>query len=170
MSETLRVVAAYNRWANEKVFARCREIDAAVLDAEAKGTLGSVAETLGHLVLVEDNYLNVVRGTDPLHGHKDIPTFLAWYRDHDLAWYGERVATLDADYEQLVAEADEAFLAVEFKLPWFKSPMTRRDGILQGLLHATHHRAQVFSALGRHGIPVPDLDLPNMLDERAAPA
>src|SRR4051794_29290340 len=103
--ETLQAMAAYNRWANEKVFGRCQEIEADVLGAEAKGTIGSASATLAHLVLVEDNYLNVVRGTDPLHGHKDIPTFLAWYQSHDLAWYAARVREVDADYGLLVADA-----------------------------------------------------------------
>ena len=165
--ETLRAMAAYNRWANEKVFARCREVEAGLLGAEAKGTIGTIAETLTHLVMVEDNYLNVVRGTDPLHGQKDIPSFLAWYTSHDFAWYAQRIREVDDGYDRMLAEADEAFMNVEFKLPWFKSPMTRRDGVLQAFLHSTHHRAQVFSTLGSRGVEVPDLDYPRMLDEHA---
>jgi uncharacterized damage-inducible protein DinB len=116
--------------------------------------------------MVEDGYLHFVRGTDALHGHGDVPTFIAWYEAHDLAWFADRAEELAEDYDRLLTEVDEEFLRSEFKVPWFKAPMTRREGIMQAFLHSTQHRAQVMSALGDRGLAVPNLDYPVMLDER----
>jgi uncharacterized damage-inducible protein DinB len=166
--ETLRAMAAYNRWANRRVFARCGEVEDELLGAEAKGTRGTIEGTLKHAVMVEDGYLHFVRGTDALHGHADVPSFIAWYEAHDLAWFAERADQLADEYERMLAEVDEAFLAVQFRVPWFKAPMTRREGIMQAFLHSTQHRAQVMSTLGERGLDVPNLDYPLMLDERLA--
>jgi len=143
--ETLTTMARYNRWANARVFARCLEL---TLDAQLSQT---VVETLGHSLMVEEAYLAVMRGDE-------VPRLRAVYDGQELAWQAERAATIADGYDAMLAGADDAFLQGEFTLPWFTAPMTRREGVLQALLHANHHRSQVFSILGERGHAVPDLD------------
>lgn len=164
--QTLRAMAVYNRWAHRRVFARCLEVEAELLGAEAKGTTGTIERTLKHAVMVEDAYLHFTRGTDPLHGRGDRKAFLAWFESQELAWFAEHAERLADEYERLLAEVDEAFLDGELRLPWFKAPMTRHEGIMQAFLHSTQHRAQVMSTLGERGLKVPNLDYPLMLEER----
>ena len=158
---TLRQLCRYNAWANARVFACCRGVDPAVLGAEAKGTIGTIEETLKHAVGVEDVYLVMLRGEDPRTalGPREE------YHGHDLAWFAGRAGEVGAGYLALLEEVDEAFLAAEFKIPWFQRPISRRDGVLQAITHSHQHRAQVLSALGERGVAVPDVDLVLMLQE-----
>lgn len=166
--QTLRALITYNRWANARVFERCRGLDATALAEDAGGTLGSLERTLKHLVTAEDGYLRFITGADPLLGHPSIPALLAWYDDHDLDWFADRAAGLADEYELVLDRADADFLAGELRLPWCAVPLTRAEGIVQVVLHSTQHRAQVFSTLGDRGVAVPALDYPEMLQERAA--
>ena len=166
--ETLRAVAAYNRWANARVFARCLEVEPEGLGADARGTIGSVERTLKHLVMVEDVYLQFMTGGDPLHGQPDPQAARAWYEGHDLAWFAGNAEEVADGFERMLAGADEAYAAGEFQLPWFQIPLTRRQGLIQVFFHSAHHRTQVFSTLGDRGLEVPDLDYPDMLQEGRA--
>src|SRR5438067_10027639 len=124
---TLHELARYNRWANARLLARCREDDAAEhVFAAAGGTLGTIEETLKHVALVEESYLAFMSGHDPLQG-RDRESVVAEYLGHDLEWFADRVADLDRRYEQMAAQADQAFLAGQFRLPWFDFPLTREQ-------------------------------------------
>ncbi len=168
--QTLRELARYNRWANARLLARCREDDATehVFEA-AGGTFGTIEETLKHVTLVEENYLNVMSGRDTLQGHSDPDSFVAAYLGHDLEWFVDRLADLDRQYEQIAGQADQAFLSGQFQLPWFDFPLTREQGLLQVFSHSTTHRVQVFSTLGERGLAVPDVDYVQMLQEGHRP-
>jgi uncharacterized damage-inducible protein DinB len=164
--QTLRELTRYNRWANARLLARCREADAAEhVFGAAGGTIGTIEETLKHVALVEESYLTFMSGRDPLEGHPDRESFLAEYLGHDFEWFADRVADLDRQYEQMAGQADEAFLAGQFRLPWFDFPLTREQGLLQVFSHSTTHRVQVFSTLGERGLAVPDVDYVQMLQE-----
>ena len=145
MDETLTTMAVYDRWANARVFARCLEL---ALDAELDRT---VRETMGHSLMVEETYLAAMRGGE-------VRQLRPEYDGQSLAWQAERAGPIADGYDAMLAGADDAFLRGEFRLPWFTAPMTRREGVLQAFLHATHHRSQVFSILGERGLAVPDLD------------
>ena len=159
--DTLRQLCRYNAWANRRVFDCCRAVDPAALGADARGTIGTIEETLKHLVRVEDVYLVMLRGEDPRTAMPPQEE----YRRHDLAWFADRVEQVGRGYMALLEHADEPFLAAQFKIPWFERPISRRDGVLQALTHSAQHRAQVLSTLGERGLAVPDVDLVLMLQE-----
>jgi uncharacterized damage-inducible protein DinB len=166
--DTLGAMAVYNRWATRKVFARCLELEPAILESEAPGTNGSIEKTLKHMVLTEDGFLNFTRGSDPLRGHSDPRAYIRAFMAHDLAWFAGFAEELADGFDAMIASADDAFLEGEFRVPWFDFAWKRREGILQAFLHSTVHRSQVFAALGARGLDVPDLDYPRMLLERQA--
>ncbi len=150
---TLRDLYAYNAWANAQVFGVCRDIDQAQMEAEAPGTFGTIAETLKHLVGVEDVYLLMLRT-----GSLDTAFSREEYFDHDLAWFAERSSQLGEKYAALLESAEPAFYDEPFKVPWFDFALTRHDGLLQVLSHSAQHRAQVLSVLGEREVKVPDVD------------
>jgi uncharacterized damage-inducible protein DinB len=159
---TLRQLCRYNAWANARVFACCRALDPAALGSAAKGTVGTLEQTLKHLVGVEDVYLAMLRG-------EDLRTALPppdEYERHDLAWFADRVGQVGRGYLALLETADEPFLEAELAVPWFEHPISRRDGVLQAMTHSVQHRAQVLSTLGERGVEVPNVDLVLMLQER----
>ena len=156
--QTLRRMARHNAWANARVFDTCAAIAPEQLSDEAKGTYGSVGETLAHLVEVEDIYLLMLRGDDLGAVTKDES-----YLSHDSTWFANRSRELGNDYRDMLNAYDEDWLSETFVVPWFGFPITRRDGLLQTWMHSAQHRAQVLSALGSHGIEVPDVDYIYML-------
>jgi uncharacterized damage-inducible protein DinB len=157
---TLEDLFAYNAWANARVFGVCRDADRAQLGDAAPGTRGTLAETLQHLVVVEDVYARLLRG-DPTEE-------LDSREEHDLAWLADRSARLGEEYTAILGRADAAFLEDELRVPWFDFRLTKHDGLLQVLSHSSLHRAQVFSVLGQRGAEVPDLDFVDFVESRLA--
>jgi uncharacterized damage-inducible protein DinB len=125
-------------------------VDRPKLEDQAPGTFGTIAETLQHLVVVEDVYARMLRG-DSLERVES-------REDHDLQWFAERSARLGQEYAEILASAGDAYYDDELRVPWFDFRLTKHDGLLQVLSHSAQHRAQVFSILGARGLEVPDLD------------
>ena len=159
--KTLQRLFQYNAWANERVFRLCRELDPALLGADAAGTLGSLGLTLKHLVGVEDGYLARLSSSDEAEALGSREAYVA----HDLDWFVERSLAVSSGYQALLAGRDETFLESELRIPWIKAPLTARDGLLQVATHSAQHRAQVLSTLGERGIKVPDVDYVFMMAE-----
>ncbi len=156
--KTLRQLALYNDWANQRVFDICAAASTQDLSQAAKGTVGSVGETLAHLVEVEDVYLLMLQGRDPGDVTDDDD-----YLSHDTPWFAQRSLELGKAYQAMLSKNDEAWLESTFSVPWFGFALSRRDGLLQVWTHSAQHRAQVLSALGSHDIEVPDVDYIFML-------
>ena len=143
----------YNTWANARVFAACASQDEAALRQDAGGTLGSIEQTLKHLVGVEDVYLLMLQGQAPGQG-----AAREAYAAHDLVWFAQRATQIGAGYQQLLAAQGEVLLERPLAVPWFDIPLTARDGLLQVLSHSAQHRSQVLSALGAQGVEAPNID------------
>ena len=158
---TLRQLARYNAWANERVFSLCENADPALLTETDQGSIGSVEETLKHLVSVEDAYLAMVQDRDLQEalGSREA------YAVHDLAWFARRSGEVAEGYAALLSGRDETWLDGRMQVPWFDFPMTVRDGLLQAFTHSSQHRAQVLSVLGTGGVAVPDVDYVFMVGE-----
>ena len=139
---SLRDLYAYNAWGNGEVFGVCRSLDRSQLEGDAPGTVGTIENTLKHLVVVEDAYLQMLSG-DPLWNGEQREE----YGRHDLTWFEQRSEQLGEEYLVLLAGADEDFYDGELKVPWFDFRLTRHDGLLQVLNHSAQHRTQVFSVL-----------------------
>jgi uncharacterized damage-inducible protein DinB len=152
-ARTLRDLYAHNAWANALVFEISRGVDRVALEENAPGTYGTLAETLTHLVSVEDAYLRMLRDESlAAMGPREE------YHAHDMDWFAERSRELGRAYADLLASVDAAFFDQPLRVPWFDFPLTKHDGLLQVLTHSAQHRAQVFSVLGERGVKVPDLD------------
>lgn len=156
--KTLLQLARYNAWANQRVFDTCAAVASAQLSESAKGTVGSIGETLAHLVEVEDAYLLMLQGHDPGEVTNDDS-----YMSHDTTWFAGRSKELGDAYRATLTAHDEDWLDSSFTVPWFGFAMSRRDGLLQTWTHSAQHRAQILSALGTYGFEVPDVDYIFML-------
>lgn len=155
--KSLQLAAAYNRWANEHLYAVCAELE----DADYRRDLGaffrSVHGTLNHLLLVDRLWLARLRGEAPV------------FTSLDTELHGEfaalRVArsVADADIVGYVDTLDAHMLAQPL---CFTSFVTRRAmhmprwvGLMQLFNHQLHHRGQVTALLGRLGVDYGDIDL-----------
>jgi len=159
---TERQLVRYNAWANRRVFDLCASVETERLRETDGGSLGSIEQTLKHMVGVEDVYLEMLRGREPGGGGGSREEYFA----HDVPWFRARSEEVADGYEALLDGRDEAWLEGTMRVPWFDFPMTLRDGLLQALMHSAQHRAQVFSVLGAQGVAVPDVDYVLMVGEK----
>ena len=157
--KTLLQLVRCNTWSNRCVFDLCDTVAPALLRETDQGSVGSIEETLKHLIGVEDSYLAMLRGEDLTRGFASREA----YEAQELTWFRDRSTDLGEGYLALLADRDEAWLSSPLRVPWFDFPMTMRDGLLQALSHSAQHRAQVLSVLGAEGVPVPDVDYVIML-------
>jgi uncharacterized damage-inducible protein DinB len=150
----------HNAWANARVFDLVVGLDQELLEGEAPGTRDTVRGTLAHLVRVEDAYLAMTERRDRASlGSSDE------YMAHGLEWFSVRIRDVGAAYMQLLESSSPETLEVDLGIPWFKFPVSAREGLRQTLTHSAQHRSQVLSWLSAKGIPTPDLDYVLMLRE-----
>ena len=140
-----------NQWANVELIDACAQLGEEALDAEAPGTLGSIRQTLWHLVDLEHRYLAALNGDAN-----------AWFLtlqgcpDGELATL--RVLALETG-EQLVAWAEASSGDPMLSGIWRDQPYTAPASVFAGqtLLHGKEHRQQVQEALLQRGIQTPPL-------------
>ena len=66
---------------------------------------------------------------------------------------------------RLLESSTPEALDFDLGIPWFKFPVSAREGLRQILTHSAQHRSQVLSWLSAKGIQTPDLDYVLMLQE-----
>jgi uncharacterized damage-inducible protein DinB len=149
----------HNGWANARVFDLVLGLDGSLVEGEAPGTRDTVVGTLAHLVRVEDAYLVMTerRNRESLGSHDD-------YMARGLEWFSDRIREVGAGYIQLLESNSPEGLEFDLAIPWFKFPVSAREGLRQVLTHSAQHRSQVLSWLSAKGIQTPDLDYVLMLE------
>jgi uncharacterized damage-inducible protein DinB len=162
----LRELYRHNTWANRRVFGFCAGLDAEVLTAPARGTIGTLRDTLGHLTRVEEAFLCMIEGRslDELEPQEA-------FRARDAGGLGRRLEEIGVAFDDWIGRAGEDDLERRLPITWFDFPISGREGLRQVLSHSAQHRSQVLSFLGSQGHEVPDLDYLMMLQEerRARP-
>lgn len=147
-----------NQWANVELIDACAQLGNDVLDAEAAGTLGTIRQTLWHLVDLEHRYLAALNGDAN-----------AWFLSLSGGPDGElatlRVLALETG-EQLVAWAEatggDPMLSGIWRDKEYSAPASVFAG--QTMLHGKEHRQQVQEALLQRGIATPPLSAWNWWD------
>ena len=156
--EYCRLMARYNRWMNERLYALCGEMTDAERKRERGAFFGSIHGTLNHLLWGDRMWLGRFVGTPCLH-----PAF---------------GADMFADFAELRREreaTDQLLLgwAEGVSTEWLASPLqytsnidgrTRRlpAGIaaLHMFNHGVHHRGQLTTLLKQAGVDPGVTDLP----------
>lgn len=155
--EPLRLAAAYNRWANERLYAAGAALD----DADYRRDLGaffrSVHGTLNHLLLVDRLWLDRLRGKVPAFTDLD-----AELHGDFAALRAARAAT-DATIVDYLDTLDADALAQPLCFTSFVTRqamrMPRWVGLTQLFNHQLHHRGQVTALFSRLGVDYGDIDL-----------
>lgn len=154
MQDDFSSLYAFNRWANAKMLAACRQLTPEQYAAEPIPGWGSVRSTVYHIAVVTDGWLRTL-AEDP---DPSTPT------EAD-------VSTPDAA-EKLLDRADQTLERLLPTLTPEKMTTPRRlsrrgrSAVLPPWLvlrhvvnHTTYHRGQVASKLKRFGIQQPETDL-----------
>jgi uncharacterized damage-inducible protein DinB len=151
-----QMLARYNRIANERLFAKCAELDDAEYRKRRAGSFGSIHGLLNHILLGDRRWMGLFEG-----GERATPP-LNQILYHDFS--GLRIARVheDARIESFFAGIEAAF--------WIQSfAYTNHQGkdyveaahVACGHLfnHQTHHRGQVHVMLSQTPVAPPSLDL-----------
>ncbi len=140
----------HNNWANAQIIQACSSLTDAQLDAAPKSaTMGSIRETLFHLVKAQRGYYRLL--TLPVEERrKPVPELQFAQLEESLRSSGESLLAL---------VHDEAAIAVKGRLqttddylvdPWV--------ALVQIINHATEHREQIKSMLTALGVTPPEID------------
>jgi uncharacterized damage-inducible protein DinB len=149
-------MAKNNAWSNLRLYAACRTLDAAALGAPRTSFFPSILETLQHLWIVDEYYVDgLERGG---RGAK------VWLDEGKLTeieglWSAQRAVDrrLSAVCERFMNDEDlEARIALERS----KGPVVdrARDILAHLFVHQIHHRGQVHAMLAGTTVKPPQLD------------
>ncbi len=150
-------MAAYNRWANARLYAAALALPDADYRRDAGVFFGSLHGTLNHLLVTDRGWLNRLAGL-PEHAHK-----LNAILHDDRRELARARAAEDERFVACVAALDEAALAGSLRYANSTGQIfeQKRADILAHLCnHQAHHRGQAHAALSIcTGREPPSLDL-----------
>ncbi|MEL6793525.1 MAG: DinB family protein [Pseudomonadota bacterium] len=157
MKAHFEMFAAYNAWANRRLYDAAREMGDEALKAPAGAFFGSLFGTLSHLVIADQLWMR------RLDGGGAQPTSLTEHPSPDFASLREAREAEDERIVDYVAALTAEDLAGEITYTTITGPMTmtqRRDHALAHIFnHQTHHRGQCHHMLTAAGRDAPPLDL-----------
>jgi uncharacterized damage-inducible protein DinB len=142
----------YNLWANLRLLDACAHLSDAQLDATAKGTFGSVRETIMHLFGAEEGYARSLTGTSPTPLLNELTTFPGF----------------DELRRRAKGSGEALIMFTEQGKQGELSQILHLDGgtydapaiivVIQAINHAIDHRSQIATLLSQQDIEPPDLD------------
>ncbi|MBO6784296.1 MAG: damage-inducible protein DinB [Alphaproteobacteria bacterium] len=161
--EHVRTFAAYNRWANARLYDACAGLPDAEYRRDRGAFFGSIHGTLNHILVADRIWLGRIEGRDS--GLKQLDAILF----EDFA--GLRAAR-EAEDARIVALADGLDAArLGSDLAYATTSGAPQSTPLRAVLahvfnHQTHHRGQAHDLLFQIGKTAPELDLIYFLRER----
>jgi uncharacterized damage-inducible protein DinB len=168
LAAAFRLLAGYNRWMNERLYAHAGELPETELSADRGAFFGSIFGTLSHLVVADTIWLKrfrqhasrseILAPMDAL----DTPRALDARPCADLAALRARREWLDGLIVTWVDTLDAAMIAVPLEYLNLRGDPFRRplDGtLLHFFNHQTHHRGQITTLFAQRGIDVGVTDL-----------
>lgn len=156
------MLARFNAWANERLYASCAELADAERKRERKAFFGSIHHTLNHLLVVDRLWLGRIEGMDS--GIESLDQVL--YDDFEALRQARRRE--DARIVAVVDGIPESRLQQKIAYRRMSAAKDRQEKSLEILLitlfnHQTHHRGQVHNMLSQAGIEPPALDIINFM-------
>jgi len=162
----LRTMAAYNTWANRRLYAAASALPDAAYREAAGAYFGSLHGTLNHLLVADRIWLR------RLTGEGDAPNRLNAILFERLDDLQQAREAEDARLEGYVAglSAEALNMSFDYATTSGKPQRQPRCEVLAHLFnHQTHHRGQAHAILTRLGVAEPpSLDLMAMQRERRA--
>ena len=161
----LRAMAAYNRWANRRLYAAAAVLPDESYRRPAGAYFGSLHGTLNHLLVVDRNWMARIEGTGEPQNKLNAILF------EDL---GELRAAREREDERIIGYVDglsAAEIDADFDYATTSGKPQRQprwEAMAHFFNHQTHHRGQAHAILSRLGVAEPPvLDLLVMQREAA---
>jgi len=157
MVEHLRRMARYNRWANERLYAACRDLPEAEYRKPRQAFFGSLHGTLNHILVGDRLWLARIEGLPPPPLKLD---------DQPCASLDELGTARSGEDERMIRlvdgyAADELGRIVRYRLVTRPEEATTPLHLcwLHLFNHQTHHRGQAHDQLSQTPVAPPPLDL-----------
>jgi uncharacterized damage-inducible protein DinB len=173
----VRLMANYNQWMNERVYAAAATLPPGVVTADRKAFFGSILGTLNHLVNGDIIWLKRF-ATHPaaypalaFMAELPQPAGLNEPRAADLEGLAALRRRLDTAILAFAAQVQDADLDTVLNWTNSKGEVWKREfgGVLTHFFnHQTHHRGQVTTLLSQEGIDVGVTDILVLVPEGEA--
>lgn len=149
-------LAAYNRWANARLYDACAGLSDADRKLDRRGFFGSIHNTLNHILVGDRAWLDRVEDIDSGAVALDAVLF------DDFSALRDARTLEDERVDRVLARMDEARMAGD--LVYRNVAGTRHRTPMRLVFthlfnHQTHHRGQVHDMLSQAGATPPELDL-----------
>ena len=156
-----QLLARYNRIANERLFAKCAQLDDAEYRKPRAGSFGSIHALLNHILLGDRRWMGLFETGNPVTP----PLNQILYGDFSaLRSARERE---DTRIESFFSVRDDAFWSRSFAYTNLQGKDyvdTAHVACTHLFNHQTHHRAQVHVMLSQTAVAPPQLDLHRLLN------
>ena len=157
MREHFNMMAAYNAWANTRLFDTAASLSDENLRQDAGAFFGSLHGTLNHLYVTDTIWMSRFRG---------LPN-PPWRLDHiahdNLTDLRKRRDALDRDILGFTGALTDDLLQQEFTYFTVTNPAKMTQKLALALAHffnhQTHHRGQCHAILTSIGVEAPSMDL-----------
>ena len=147
----LAALYEHNLWANLHLLDVCAGLTPAQQEYSIEGTYGSIAATMLHLLAAEGRYVQLLTGKMAAAPLRESDSFPGWAALRAAAQQSGAaliaIARSAAPDEVLRGERGGTPYALPVTVP-----------LIQGIHHATDHRAAIAIALAQLGVAVPTLD------------
>jgi uncharacterized damage-inducible protein DinB len=154
--EHYRMFAAYNAWANTRLYDAAEKLSDADYHADRGAFFGSLHRTLNHLLVGDRIWMHRFDGEGETYNQLDLVLF------RDLASLREAREAEDARIVRYTDGLDETVLATEFSYrntQGVASETPLAPALDHFFNHQTHHRGQAHVLVSAAGAAPPPLDL-----------
>lgn len=153
---SLRVLAQYNAWANQRLYQACSMLPAEEMSCRRPSFFGSIIATLNHGLVGDSLWMGRFTG-DENHGISALDQILFDDLDGLAQARAEMDACIIAFFQAPLGDLEEMFAYRTIA----GQPVSSLRGLtmLHMFNHATHHRGQVHDMLSATHTPPPVLDL-----------
>ncbi len=174
MRDELAVLARYNRWMNQRIYAVSATLPEAEIMRDRGAFFGSIFATLNHIMVADLLWLHrFARADDSDHELDPVramiePTLLDQPLQGSLAELATQREMIDATIQKWIAKLSDERLVAPISYSNTKGiAFTRRLSFLltHFFNHQTHHRGQATTLLNQAGVEVGVTDLALMLAE-----
>ena len=158
--EHFRMMATYNRLANEELYAACAKLSDEAYRKKRNGSFGSIHALLNHLLLSDRIWMARFEG-----GGETTPPLDTILCESFAELHAARLtedARIECFFDEMSAEAFDDFLGMKMRYinsRGAESVSIATLAVPHLFTHQTHHRAQVHVMLGEAGVQPPSLDL-----------
>lgn len=161
MTDGFRMLARYNRIANERLYACCAELEDGAYRGERRVSFGSIHALLNHMLLGDRIWMKRFAGEGAKTPALDTLLF------DDFADLRRAREEEDGKIEAFFEAVEEDFLERLFAYTNNQGKPYRERAATAALHffnHQTHHRGQVHALLSEAGAQPPSLDLHRVLN------